>query len=266
MASNLKDLAYRSILRQIEKGGYPPGAFLPEVALARDLGMSRGPVREAVARLQSEGYLEQVLGRGSYVRLPDPKELEDIYQFREWLECAAVAEVATARRPGPALELRACHARMADLARAVQACGSVPEQPPLYQRFRAEDADMHGILLRAVGNEEVTKVVAKLRLLTRVFSSCKEDPTESIPSRTERTLAEHQQVIAAIEAGDAAAAAEAMRRHIRNGKRQAMTSLAAYRSPPAEAAPAGHGDELGRHLSTLRKYRPCAGHPAGALR
>jgi DNA-binding GntR family transcriptional regulator len=255
MATNLKDLAYRSILEQIEKGKYPPGTFLSEVALARDLGMSRGPIREAISHLQSEGCIEQVQGRGSYVRLPDRKELEDIYQLREWLECAAVAEVAADSGHAPLPELRACYDKMAVLAQTIRATEAIPEQERIYQQFRALDADMHGVLLRAVGNEEVTKVLTKLRLLTRVFGSRKEDPAETAAARVERTLAEHGVIIDELARRNVTAAVEAMRKHIRNGKRQALASLTAPRQSDAASATLDRTTEIGRQITALRKYR-----------
>src|SRR5690242_601727 len=93
----LEQRAYDMLRDKIFTGTLRPGARLSEYAEAKALGTSRGPVREAVSRLASEGLVEKIPGVGAFVRAPaDADELREVYQFREALECAA-AELAATR-------------------------------------------------------------------------------------------------------------------------------------------------------------------------
>jgi GntR family transcriptional regulator, rspAB operon transcriptional repressor len=86
--------AYQSIKAGIVEGRYPPGAPLSEVMLARAHGMSRTPVREGLARLWQERYLDRVVGHGYFVARVTVKSIHDTFDVRRVLEGAAAARAA----------------------------------------------------------------------------------------------------------------------------------------------------------------------------
>jgi GntR family transcriptional regulator, rspAB operon transcriptional repressor len=88
------DRAYHNIKAGIVEGRYAPGAPLSEVVLAREHGMSRTPVREGLARLWQERYLDRVAGHGYFVARVTVQSIRDTFDVRRLLEGAAAARAA----------------------------------------------------------------------------------------------------------------------------------------------------------------------------
>ena len=90
--------AYRNLKAGIVEGRYRPGESLSEVGLASEHGMSRTPIREGLARLWQEGYLDRVVGHGYFVARVTVQQIHDTFDVRRLLEGAAAgraAELAT---------------------------------------------------------------------------------------------------------------------------------------------------------------------------
>src|SRR5438309_9592964 len=86
--------AYRNLKAGIVEGRYRPGAALSEVGLAAEHGMSRTPIREGLARLWQEGYLDRVVGHGYFVARVTVQQIHDTLDVRRLLEGAAAARAA----------------------------------------------------------------------------------------------------------------------------------------------------------------------------
>src|SRR6478735_12662791 len=86
--------AYRNLKAGIVEGRYRPGAALSEVSLATEHGMSRTPIREGLARLWQEGYLDRVVGHGYFVGRVTVQQIHDTFDVRRLLEGAAAARAA----------------------------------------------------------------------------------------------------------------------------------------------------------------------------
>jgi len=86
--------AYRNLKAAIVEGRYRPGASLSEVGLASEHGMSRTPIREGLARLWQEGYLDRVVGHGYFVARVTVQQIHDTFDVRRLLEGAAAARAA----------------------------------------------------------------------------------------------------------------------------------------------------------------------------
>jgi DNA-binding GntR family transcriptional regulator len=128
--------AYRDLKAGIVEGRYRPGAALSEVGLAHEHGMSRTPIREGLARLWQEGYLDRVVGHGYFVSRVTVQQIHDTFDVRRLLEGAAAgraAERATpediellqalARAPiGAALDYRQSESANAKFHLAIAAC------------------------------------------------------------------------------------------------------------------------------------------------
>src|SRR5258706_11307535 len=89
-----RDLAYRQLRGSLLGGELRPGARLKEIPLARQLGVSRIPLREAIDQLASEGLVDRRPGLGSTVRSLTPGQLEQMYEMREVLEGYATEKAA----------------------------------------------------------------------------------------------------------------------------------------------------------------------------
>jgi GntR family transcriptional regulator, rspAB operon transcriptional repressor len=99
--------AYRSLKAGIVEGRYRPGAPLSEVGLASEHGMSRTPIREGLARLWQEGYLDRVVGHGYFVGRVTVQQIHDTFDVRRLLEGAAAARAAELATPDDVERLRA---------------------------------------------------------------------------------------------------------------------------------------------------------------
>src|SRR5436190_20506982 len=90
----LKDEAYTQLKQRLLSSHYPPGSFLSERQLARDLGMSKTPVKAALERLEAEGYVAVSPQQGIVVRELSIREIADQYEIRAALESFAVRTLA----------------------------------------------------------------------------------------------------------------------------------------------------------------------------
>src|SRR5271169_1260355 len=94
MLTNLKIHAYEHIRKRLLSGDLAPGASLSPALLAKEIGISHTPVREAISQLESEGLVERLPRLGARVRLIDRRELEELFELRETLEADAAAWAA----------------------------------------------------------------------------------------------------------------------------------------------------------------------------
>lgn len=93
--------AYNWIGNAILTGVFSEGEFLDEIALAREVGTSRTPVREALHRLQAERFVELVPRRGAQVRVVNATEMQELYQARLIIESDAIARICGRRQGSP---------------------------------------------------------------------------------------------------------------------------------------------------------------------
>ena len=191
------------LLRQrIFSGALKPGERIDEQALARDFGISRTPLREALKVLQNEGLVKLVPRRGCFVAKLTEHDLDEIYSLIGLLEGACAAQAAAA----------ATQADIARLQRLTQRLVQVAAERNFRRYFDANLA-AHAAIYELGGNGWQKKLIQYLR------SMCRLSPHVSVgkvPGRLEESLREHEELLAAIEAHDPARAEEVMRRHIAN--------------------------------------------------
>lgn len=174
------------VRQRIRDGTFPPGTQLAEARLAESLGVSRGPVREALQRLVQEGLLRSEPHRGVFVRELGPGEIEDVYRARAAIERAVVGELVE-RQPEPPLE--GPREVLAEMERAA-GDGSWEEVSGLDLRF-------HASLVEATGSRRLVRMFGTLLVET---SMCLRGLEEAYPVRTE-LVAEHRELLEAIAGG-----------------------------------------------------------------
>jgi DNA-binding GntR family transcriptional regulator len=91
---DLEEYAYRKIIQMILDNRFNPGDFLLETELSKELGYSRTPVRQALSRLLTEGFLEKKKKRGYLIPVPTPEDSRQVFYTREIIEGKAAAEAA----------------------------------------------------------------------------------------------------------------------------------------------------------------------------
>jgi DNA-binding GntR family transcriptional regulator len=166
----LKQHAYQVIRKKLELGGISNGHRLSDNALANEIGISRGPVREAISQLASEGFVEYHPRRGAFVKLPDRREMEELYEVRIALEGFAAARAAQLATAEQIAELERLHQRLFD---TVQECQQRPRQiadQDLTDRFLAADMQFHLQILHAADNRKLLSMVEDCKIFVHVFA------------------------------------------------------------------------------------------------
>ena len=177
-----------------------PGEWIDEKALSRELGISRTPLREALKVLHSEGLVKLVPRRGCFVAKLSDSDFEQIYEMIGLLEAASAARAAE----------RATEADVARLRRITQRMVQMAEERN-YKRYFDANLDAHAAVLEIAGNPWQKNMIEYLRGMCRLWPQAS---IADIPGRLEQSLREHQELLEAIAARDAARAHEVMRRHI----------------------------------------------------
>src|SRR5579863_3836459 len=92
--TSLSEAVRERLMRAIARGDLKPGARLNEAQMAQTLGVSRGPIREAARELEGQGFLVSRPNQGFYVVDFAPADIRDVYEAKDWLEAAFVADLA----------------------------------------------------------------------------------------------------------------------------------------------------------------------------
>jgi DNA-binding GntR family transcriptional regulator len=194
--------AYRAIRRKLESGELAPGTRLVNRTLAKEIGTSPIPVREALNRLASEGLVAHVSGAGAYVHRPDMQEVLELYGIREALELYAVREAARNVSETEIIGLqKVCAAQrevLAGIVDAGRAHGTLDEN----RAWMNCEEQFHSMLVAASRNRYLVKTVRNMRLMSRIFGRFRQAPATLTPERAEQTCAEHEGIVAALERGD----------------------------------------------------------------
>jgi DNA-binding GntR family transcriptional regulator len=198
---------YEHLRAAILEGRLEPGTELTEVALAEQLGVSRGPLREAIGRLAAEGLVSVSPRRGAVVRSLSKEEFLELYQVREALERMAM-QLAALRLTDEEFDgLTALNEEM-----AAHAAGNKVEA------FFEANLAFHARLLEASGNEKLQELYRQLlgqlgRYRLRSLT---------LRGNLQRSVSEHKTILRAARRGDAERAAQLMAEHIRVPQRRAM--------------------------------------------
>lgn len=205
---SISDQAERLLKELIMNGTLAPGTRLNEVELAASLGISRGPIREAIQRIASRGLLELSPGRGARVRTFERKELLDLYELREAVE-VHIAGLAAERISTD--DLRRIEHMLERSREAIESGEGYPSDL---------NNDFHLALAESTGNEAMVQCcvsVLQQLSLARIKSGRTED-------RARQALHEHMAILEAVKQGRSAAM-EAMRAHIKSSADSAVPKL-----------------------------------------
>jgi DNA-binding GntR family transcriptional regulator len=191
---------HEHLQREILDGRLLPGTVLSEVALAKELGVSRGPIREAMGRLAAEGLVTVRPRRGAVVRSPTLEELLEAYQVREVLESLAV------RLAVPCLtgdDLQELGGFVDDMEASAKAADPA--------RFFEANVAFHERFCELSGNRKLRQVHRTLMGEIRGYQG----KSVSIRGNLSDSVSEHRAILEAAGRGDARLAAELAGVHVR---------------------------------------------------
>lgn len=218
-SNSLATLVQAEIEQLILGGAIPAGGKLTEASLAVQLGVSRGPVREAFRMLEEAGLVRTEKNRGVFVRSVALQEVQEIFELRAVLEQHVGTKVAQNATAAQVRQLKVLLREMEQAARQADAS--------IYHRANLA---FHDRLLELAGNAKLTatykRLVKELTLFRRQNLTA-----ESM----KRYSAEHKEIVKCIAAGDAVGAGQAMFLHVMGSRDRTLANHAAQllASPPS---------------------------------
>jgi DNA-binding GntR family transcriptional regulator len=211
--------AYQRIRCCILRGEFAPAASLSEYVLAAQFKLSRTPVREALTRLEHDGMVHAITGRGTFVSQLTPHDVMEIYEVREQLESYA-ARVAAERMDA---------AGMCELEHVIQRMHEGAAAGYANETFET-DIHLHKSILRATQNNRMIAILATLDdQMHRIRSMW-----PRTPRWLDGTLAEHEAIVERIKSRDPDGAERAMRNHLRSSCEHAIRFLMPMRTDKLE--------------------------------
>ena len=217
-----KDDAYARLRSLLLGGEVRPGQKLSHRTLAKDLGLSRSPVREALLALEGEGLIEHRPQSGVYLREIGPRELDELYDMRVLVEPYAAERAA----------------RLADashLERLDRVCDEFVEVigypnfdqwimiPENRRRLSALDREFHATILAAADNAVARGFFENAQVLSLVVSwNFMQADAATLADRANHTAHEHAEIHDAIRRRDPAKAADLMRAHVAGMKNRVL--------------------------------------------
>jgi DNA-binding GntR family transcriptional regulator len=191
-------LVVQSLRNAILNAELRPGERLQQDLLARQLGVSRQPVREALRQLESEGLVSNVPRRGAVVREHSEDDVRDNYALRSLLETFAAEEAARRITDADLEQLAAVQRAMAEAVASGSDRSVVVEL----------NTEFHRVIHTATGMPALNRLMTQLWVGFTVFTPL------FIPKRASESVKEHEPIIAALRARDPEAAGRAMRLHL----------------------------------------------------
>lgn len=208
--------AYQHLRQAIVEGRYRPGQRLIEQRIAEEFSLSRTPVREALRRLEAEGFVVSEPNRGAAVRSLTTDDVADLYGLRARLEAYA-AELAAERIDRAGVE--ALDAGISQFAETLQASFEDP-----LEQVRAVDAanrQFHSAVVGASRHDRLGQLLAQTVDASLVFQAFRHFDR----ARTERSQMFHELIRDAIVAGDGTRASTLMHEHVLQGRDVLIASL-----------------------------------------
>ena len=175
-----------------------PGERINEVELARQLGVSRTPVREALARIAAEGFLTAIPSRGFTVRALDAQQILEHYEYRATVEMGVIKLVCQ----------RASDADLAELLAFAEQSRDEPESDDQALGLLWRDEEFHERLAALTGNNQFLRSVRAINEHIR-FARWMD-----LRARRTHTRQDHPEIVRALQARDLPRAQELMSRHI----------------------------------------------------
>ncbi|MDT8896601.1 GntR family transcriptional regulator [Halomonas sp. I1] len=220
----LAERVFQQLQDAIVRGELAPGSKITEPGLSQAYGISRGPLREAMRRLEAHRLIERVPHVGARVVKLSIKELLELFDVREALESMAArlaAEHMNAEEIAGLREVLAVHERQSDLRRG----------EAYYQR--EGDLDFHYRIVQGSHNRMLMGLLCDdLYYLVRMYRT----QFSASGTRPQRAFVEHHRIVDAIEAGDAELAELLMRRHVSASRENVVDRYAAALNQEGETS------------------------------
>lgn len=223
--STLGHRAYVELRRRLADGEFPPGSQLVNRTISAQVGMSMTPVREAIARLASEGIVHYIPGAGSYVRSVTRQELAQLYDLREVLEPFAASLAAEQITLNELQELRGLCKDWRSIVEELKSSATCHATKQQMSRWNSNERRFHELIIQASRNTWLIKIVDDLQLMAFSFNPQRGLSEFLTPAKAESTYRDHLRMLKALRQRDATAIRRLSKRHIRVGRNQVLEFL-----------------------------------------
>jgi len=206
----LREIVFESMRDAIISGVLKPGERLMEIQLAEEMGVSRTPVREAIRKLELEGFVVMIPRKGVYVAGVSHKDVADVFEIRAALEGLA-ASLAAERITEEEIEqmeriLLYNEGDEINLAEVVES-----------------DTDFHALVYKASRNERLIQILGNLREQIQRFRAT----SLAVPGRVKEAIEEHRAIVEALASHDVEKAQELATAHIATAENVMFEALGA---------------------------------------
>lgn len=176
----LREMVFESLREAIILGRLRPGERLMEIQLAEEMGVSRTPVREAIRKLELEGFVVMVPRKGAYVAGVSVKDIADVFEVRSALEGLAAGLAAE----------RITEEEMEELEKVILQISGEEDILTVVKR----DNEFHELIYRASRNHRLTQIITHLSEQISRFRLT----SLSVPGRLKIAVGEHKKITEAI--------------------------------------------------------------------
>jgi DNA-binding GntR family transcriptional regulator len=211
---------YEALRRALVSGALTGGQRIKEAEIARQMQISRAPIREAIRLLEQEGWLVSLPRRGTFVAAVSRDDVEEVYTLRADIEARA-ARHAVARMTAKHL------GELEDLVAEMQAAAVAGQM----DRLHAADIQFHRVIVEAAGWSRLRKIWEGLHPQTLTLHTLRTLNDWSLPEHVDR----HLPILQALRLGDADAAAAALSEHILGVGHEVMRRHCSDAAVPAVA-------------------------------
>ena len=206
----LREIVFESLREAIIQGRLKPGERLMEIQLAEEMGVSRTPVREAIRKLELEGFVVMLPRKGAYVASFSVKDIVDIFEVRAALEGLAASLAAQRATPEELEEMERAVLQIYEVSNG-QNLGILVEK----------DTNFHELIYKSSRNQRLVQIVTHLKEQIQRFRTT----SLAVPGRGKHTVEEHKGIIEAISERNIELAASLAREHIENAEQLLLSAI-----------------------------------------
>ena len=211
----LREVVCETLRTAIIGGVLKPGERLMEIQLAEELGVSRTPIREAIRKLEQEGFVEMLPRRGTYVANISIKDVKDVYEIRMALDVLAAGLAAE----------RITDTELVALKKQLIRIKNVVEMDEM-EKIGEYDWEFHEVLYKASRNGRLVAIINNLReQLTRLRVT-----TMNYRGRIKDTISEHELLVESIARHNVELAKRRAYEHMRNAEKTLLIAIEEARS------------------------------------
>lgn len=214
----LREVVCESLREAIRKGVLKPGERIMEIKLAEELGVSRTPVREAIRKLELEGYVVMMPRRGTYVADMSIRDINEIFEIRTALESLSNSLAAEHITED---ELEHLQRLLVIIGGYIKEYEEGDDHEAAMEKIVETDIEFHDLLYYAARNNRLVGIISNLRDQLTRFRTL----SMSYPGRLEATLDEHREIVEAIANGDERGASKAAEHHMENSEKTLLKAM-----------------------------------------